>query len=265
MLTVLTIGGSDPTGGAGVQADLQVIASLGAHGSGVVAALTVQDTTRVFATSPVPADWVGRQLTHLLADVRVDAVKTGMLAGGPVVCAVAEAMAGCPDMPLVVDPVIRSTSGHELLDAEGIEALCRALLPRATLVMPNLDEAEVLGGCEARTAEQIRSCARAIGDLGPEAVLVKGGHLPGRPSDLLYTRGEVMEFVGERIDLANQVHGTGCALSAAAAVLLARGEDIRGAVEGARAYVAAGLRHAVAIGRGSLVIDYTRAASEVTG
>ncbi len=265
MLTVLTIGGSDPTGGAGVQADLQVIASLGAHGAGVIAALTVQDTTGVFATSPVPADWVRRQLRHLLADVRVDAVKTGMLATGPVVCAVAEAMAERPDLPLVVDPVTRSTSGHELLDAEGIEALRRVLLPRATLVMPNLDEAELLGGCEARTAEQMRDCAHAIWGLGPKAVLVKGGHLPGQPSDLLYTRGEVTEFMGERIDLASQVHGTGCALSTAAAVLLARGEDIRAAVEGARAYVAAGLRHAVAIGRGSLVIDYRRAAAEVTG
>ncbi len=263
MVTVLTIGGSDPTGGAGVQADLQTVASLGVHGAAVVAALTVQNTTRVYATHAVPPEWVRQQLTTVLADVSVDAVKTGMLATGPLVRTVAEVMTQWKDVPLVVDPIARSTSGHELIDEEGVEELRRSLLPRATLVTPNLEEAELLAACSARTAEEMRQCARAIADMGPQAVVVKGGHLRGQPGDVLYSDGQVTELSGERIRLEREVHGTGCAFSAAAAAFIAGGQGIAEAVERAKAYVTAGLRNAAEIGGGSLVIDYGRAARAV--
>lgn len=265
MVTVLTIGGSDPTGGAGVQADLQTMASLGAHGAAVVTALTVQDTVRVHGVRSLSAAWFRQQLTVLLADVRVDAAKTGMLATSANVRAVAETMSQWADVPLVVDPVIRSTSGHDLIDEEGVDELRRSLLPLATLVTPNLEEAERLAGRRARTVKEMRECARAIAELGPQAVLVKGGHLGGQLGDVLYAEGQVAELAVERVRLERQVHGTGCALSSAAAVFLASGHGIAQAVERARTYVAAGLRNAVEVGGGSLVIDHTRAASELIG
>ncbi len=263
MVTVLTIGGSDPTGGAGIQADLQTIASLGAHGAAVIAALTVQDTTRVHATRAVPAEWVARQLSCLLADVHVCAVKTGMLATAGVVGAVAEALSEGCQVPLVVDPLTRSTSGHELLDDEGVRELRSSLLPQAALVTPNLQEAEVLAGHEARTVEHMRECARIIADLGPGAVLVKGGHLEGDPTDVLYEDGLTTELRGTRVALRGQVHGTGCAFATVAAAFIGRGRSTLEAVGKAREYVVEGLRHPLAIGGGASVIDYARAAAEV--
>jgi hydroxymethylpyrimidine kinase/phosphomethylpyrimidine kinase len=263
VVTVLTIGGSDPTGGAGVQADLQTIASLNAHGAGVIAALTVQDTSRVHSTQALPADSVRQQLACLLADVRVHAVKTGMLATGDVVRAVAEVLRGLRHVPVVVDPVITSTSGHDLLDEEGVRELRRVLLPQAALVTPNLDEAQVLSGRQARTIDEMRECARTIADLGPGAVLVKGGHLEGEPTDVLYEAGVTTELPGERVRLPGEVHGTGCAFSAALGVFMARGHAVGEAARKAKSYVAAALRNPVALGRGAWVIDYGRAAAEI--
>jgi len=263
VVTVLSIGGSDPTGGAGIQADLQTMASLGAHGAAVITALTAQDTSRVHATRAVSAEWVARQLSCLLGDVHVCAVKTGMLATASVVGAVAEALSQGCRVPLVVDPLLRSTSGHELLDEEGVRELRRSLLPHAALVTPNLQEAALLAGHEARTVEHMRECARIISDLGPRAVLVKGGHLEGDPTDVLYEAGLTTELPGKRLSLPREVHGTGCAFATVAAVFLGRGRSTLEAVSKAREYVAAGLRHSLAVGGGASVIHYARAAAEV--
>lgn len=262
LVTVLTIGGSDPTGGAGIQADLQTIASLRAHGCAVPSALTVQDTNQVRTTSPVAGECVRQQLSCLLADVRVDAAKTSMLGTGSVVAAVAEILSEYPDVPLIVDPVIRSTSGRSLLDEAGVRELRRRLLPQASLVTPNLAEAELLTGNEVRSVEQMRDTARMIAETGAAAVIVKGGHLLGQPVDVLYADGQMTELAGERIAVGREVHGTGCAFSAASAVFTARGHPMHEAVGKAKEYVAAGLRNAVSIGRGALVIDYLKAASE---
>jgi hydroxymethylpyrimidine/phosphomethylpyrimidine kinase len=261
VLTVLTIGGSDPTGGAGLQADLQTVASLGAHGAAAVTAVTVQDTSRVYATHGVPADWVAEQLARLLADVRVHAAKTGMLATGAIVRVVAEVLSEHGDVPVVVDPVIRSTSGHMLLDEDGVRELRQRLLPRAWLVTPNLMEAALLTGQEVRSVQQMAECARTIAEMGAGAVVVKGGHSRGEPVDVLYADGEATEIPGQRVPGVREVHGTGCAFSAAAAVFAARGHDTLATARMAKAYVAAGLRNAVAVGGGARVIDHQRAAA----
>ncbi len=263
MLTVLTIAGSDPSGGAGVQADLQVLASLGLHGAAAVTALTVQDTSAVHGVWECPAEWVRRQVEVVLDDLRVGAIKVGMLGSAAVVRAVADALRRHHGSPIVVDPVLRAGSGAELLPHAGLTALKEELLPLAILVTPNLAEAEALWGQQVRTVEEMREAARAISLLGPQAVLVKGGHLPGEPVDVLYANGKLVALAGERVRVERRVHGTGCALSTAAAAFLAQGDDVLRAVTKAKAYVAAGLRKARAVGGGALLLGYAEAGKAV--
>jgi len=262
-VTVLTIAGSDPSGGAGIQADLQVFASLGAHGAAAVTALTVQDTRGVQEVWECPAGWVRKQVAAVLEDLPVGAVKIGMLAGPEVVLAVTSVLAAHRGPPVVLDPVRTAGSGAELLNEAGLTALRESLLPLAHLVTPNLAEAEALAGRRVRTIEEMRAAARAIAALGPAAVLVKGGHLGGAPVDVLFADGEWVELPGERVALDRRVHGTGCAFSAAAAVFLANGSPLVEAVSGAKRYVTAGLRAARAVGHGALVIDYRAAGAAV--
>ncbi len=261
MVTVLSIAGSDPSGGAGIQADLQVFASLGAHGAAAVTALTVQDTEGVRAVWECPAEWVAQQAAAVLDDLDVAAIKVGMLAGPGIAGAVASVLAEHGGVPVVVDPVWRAGSGAELLSKAGVVALRERVLPLTHLLTPNLAEAEWLSGRPVRTVEEMKTAARAIAKLGPAAVLVKGGHLPGEPVDVLCEGGECAEVMGERVLLERRVHGTGCALSAATAVFLAEGDRTPEAVRKAKAYVAAGRRVARAVGHGARVIDY-RAAGE---
>jgi hydroxymethylpyrimidine/phosphomethylpyrimidine kinase len=245
MPTILTIAGSDPTGGAGVQADLQVICSLGCHGAGAITSITAQDTGGVRAAHHLPAEWVREQLECLLADVEVAAIKTGMLGTAETVEAVAEVLRRS-DAPLVVDPVLRSTSGLALLDEGGVEVLRQTLLPQATLVTPNLAEAGVLTGMEADSVEDMRECAGALTDLGAMCV-----------------EGRVYELHGRRIGAGREIHGTGCALAAAAAAFLAQGGSVLRAAEQAKAYVAAGIEASQAIGGNAAVLGYGAAARAV--
>ena len=262
MRTVLTIAGSDPTGGAGVQADLQVFASLGCHGTAVITSVTVQDTRGVHATHHLPPECVRDQLVCLLDDVRVDAAKTGMLGAATTVEAIAQVLETYPGAPLVVDPVLRSTSGRPLLNDAGLAVLRQRLVPRATLVTPNLDEAELLAGMEVRSLPQMRECARRLTDLGAKAALVKGGHLPGDPVDVLCLAEQCYDLPGPRL-AGRPVHGTGCAFAGAAAVFLAEGHPTLQAVEQAKAYVTGGIAAAHAIGSGSAVLDYAAAAKSL--
>jgi hydroxymethylpyrimidine/phosphomethylpyrimidine kinase len=183
-----------------------------------------------------------------------------MLGTAEVASAVTEALTRCAGVPIVVDPVWRAGSGAELLSEAGLAALKVGLLPLAALVTPNLAEAEMLSGRQVCTIGDMREAARAIALLGPKAVLVKGGHLPGEPVDVLLADGEIIELGAERVPLPRRVHGTGCALSTAAAVFLAGGDDVVRAVRKAKAYVAAGVRHARVVGRGALVLDFGAAA-----
>lgn len=254
---LLTIAGSDPSGGAGIQADLKVFSAHGAHGMAAVAALTVQDTRGVAATLDLPPEFVAAEVRTLLADIGCDAAKTGMLGSSAVVEAVAAVLREHPVPRLVVDPVLASTSGRRLLAEDGEEALRRALLPLAAVVTPNLAEASRLAGFEVASREAMREAARAIAALGPRAVLVKGGHLPGaQVVDVLYDADSRSydEVASPRIETPH-THGTGCVLSAAIACRLARGEPVARAARGAQAYVRAAIRAAVPIGHGRGSVD----------
>jgi hydroxymethylpyrimidine/phosphomethylpyrimidine kinase len=256
----LTVAGSDPSGGAGVQADLKTFSALGAYGTAVLTALTAQNTRGVTGVHPVPAPFVGEQVATLLADVTVHATKTGMLGTAAVVREVAAALAGRAAGPVVVDPVMVATSGDRLVDDDAVAAVRTDLLPVADLVTPNVPEAAaLLGVAPATTVDELTGQARALLDLGPRAVLLKGGHLGGDVSvDVLVTAAGVVETVRPRI-ATRATHGTGCTLSSAIAALVARRlaatpdaePDWLPAVEGARDYLQAALAGGEALGIGS--------------
>jgi len=220
---VLTIAGSDPSGGAGIQADLKTFSALGAYGTSVITALTAQNTTGVTGIQLIPATFVTDQLETLVSDVRIDAIKIGMLSTHEVADAVAEFLRGHPHDVVVLDPVMVATSGDRLLSKEAVEAI-RRLLPLAGLVTPNVDEAADLLGAEPATdVEGLLEQARAIIALGAQRVLVKGGHLTDQPAAIDVYVGDGVEQVLSvpRIGTTN-THGTGCTLSSAIAALRAR-------------------------------------------
>lgn len=261
----LSIAGSDPTGGAGLQLDLQVFRTLGVHGAGVVTALTVQDTARVHQVLPVLASTVRDQLRTLLADVRPAALKLGMLATEAVLGAVVEGLGGldvprATRPPLVIDPVLRSTSGAILLERDAWSGL-RALIGACDLVTPNLPEAQALTERDVSTRAGTEAAARHLVEtLGARAALVTGGHAEGRPDDCLALGGKggahVRWLEGERIG-GSPVHGTGCALSAAVTAELALGRGLEDAVHRARQFVRRALRGAVAPGHGARLLGFS--------
>jgi hydroxymethylpyrimidine/phosphomethylpyrimidine kinase len=256
VLTIaLSIAGSDPSGGAGLQADLKTFAAWSVYGTAVVTALTAQNTRGVRAIHPVPAAFVRAQIDVLLDDVTVHAVKTGMLPDGPVVEAVADGLARRPTRPLVVDPVLVSTSGDALADVSTLDALRRVLLPRASLVTPNLAEAEALTGTPVRTRADMAAAARALVGMGAHAALVTGGHLGGSAWDVLFADGQFVEFDAPRVTDVS-THGTGCTLSAAITAALARGEPLPHAIGRAKRYVSRGLARALAVGGGLHSLDH---------
>ncbi len=226
----LTVAGSDSSAGAGIQADLKTFAALATYGASVITAVTAQNTRGVAAVHAVPADVVAAQLTAVLDDLPVAAVKTGMLLRGEIIQVVAEALRRSPRLPLVVDPVMVAASGDALLEPEAVEALVEELLPLATVVTPNLPEARRLAG---RADLGPRDLAARLADLGARAVLLKGGHATEGPEvvDLLWEEGTVTTFRRPRVR-TESTHGTGCTLSAALAAGLARGAS---RVEGSRA------------------------------
>ena len=253
MFTALTIAGSDPSGGAGIQGDLKTFHAHGVYGMAVVTALTAQNTTGVAAVHDVPPEFVERQLAMVLDDIPVNAAKTGMVSVVPTIEAIAGVLSRRRLPRLVVDPVMVATSGDALLADGAVEALVRRLLPLASLVTPNVPEAERLCGFPIRSVDDMRRAARA---LDVPAALVKGGHLDGdEVVDVLRDGAEIVEFRGARI-ATRHTHGTGCALSAGIAAQLARGAPLREAVARARAFVRRGLEHAIALGRGRGPLDH---------
>lgn len=254
----LSVAGIDPSGGAGIYADLKAFSALGAYGTGVVAALTAQNTCAVTGVHGVPPAFVRLQLDTLFADVQIDAAKIGMLGTAPIAMAVAEGLAGplgSGALPhLVVDPVMVAKSGDSLLDRDATGALVEAVLPLATVITPNLPEAGVLLDSRPpetlaemrRFAERLR---RLLRDDGRRWVLVKGGHLPGDAVDLLHDGDRMIELPAPRIDTKN-THGTGCTLSAAIAALLPQSADVPEAVRRAKAWLTEAIRQAGALNVG---------------
>lgn len=259
MFVALSIAGSDPTGGAGLQADLQVFRSLGVHGTAVPTALTVQDTSRVHQVLPVFPTIVLRQIRTLIADLPPAAIKLGMLATDDVARQVARALETAPAVPLVVDPVLDASDGSALLERRAIPVL-EQLIGRATLVTPNLPEASTLTGCDVSTREGVEAAGCAlVSGLGARAALVKGGHRDGAPDDLLVLRDggsqQLHWLEGERVD-AGPVHGTGCALSAAITAHLARGDELEHAVDRGRRFVARALAASAEAGARSRLLRF---------
>jgi hydroxymethylpyrimidine/phosphomethylpyrimidine kinase len=241
---VLTIAGSDSGGGAGIQADLKTFSALGCYGMSVITALTAQNTRAVTGIFPIPAEFVKAQIDAVMGDIGADAVKIGMLHSAELIAAVAEALKRYGVQKIVVDPVMVSKSGDHLLQTEAVDALRTMLLPLATVLTPNLPEASVLLGRKVDTASEMEAAACDLAALGPQAILLKGGHLEGTQSpDLLYRADTqvALTFEAERIDTPNS-HGTGCTLSSAIAAGLARGLEVEEAVRQGKVYISEALR-----------------------
>src|SRR5215472_539422 len=256
---VLAIAGSDSGGGAGIQADLKTMLALGVHGMTVVTAVTAQNSLGVQGYWPLPQEAVRAQIVSVLGDIGAQAIKTGMLASPEIVEAVAHSLAEV-DAPLVVDPVAVSKHGDSLLSAGALNALKSRLLPLATIVTPNLLEAELLTETPISDEADMLAAAEHIAALGPRWVLVKGGHLAGNPVDLLYgptsdSGRSVLRYPGRRVASAH-THGTGCTLASAIASYLAMGMDMAHAVESAKEYVTGAIEGGFPLGAGIGPVDH---------
>lgn len=248
----LSIAGSDPSGGAGIQADLKTFSALGVYGMAVATALTAQNTRGVTGIHVVPPDFVAEQIRSVFADIRVGAVKIGMTANAAIAGAVADVLARHADMPVVLDPVMIAKGGAPLLTDDAVTVLKTRLLPLATVVTPNLPEAAaLLGEPEARDRDEMAGQALRLVGLGANMALVKGGHLPGNDSpDVLASAAGLTWFEAPRVATRN-THGTGCTLSSAIAAELAKGASPEEAVAVAKTYVAGAIDAADALNVGS--------------
>jgi hydroxymethylpyrimidine/phosphomethylpyrimidine kinase len=250
MRIVLTIAGSDSSGGAGIQADLKTLAAHGVYGLSAITAVTAQNTQGVIASAPVPPGLVAAQIEAVAADFSVDATKIGMLATSAIAEEVAEAVARLGLKNVVLDPVLAATTGERLLDEAGLAVLRARLLPLASVVTPNIREAEALTGQSIRSIADSRRAAEQLRILGARAVIITGGHLAGPPTDLVYEAGTFTELAGERLDVRH-THGTGCTFSSALAARLALGDTLVTAARAAKAYVVLAIRRAPGLGHGS--------------
>lgn len=249
MKRILTVAGSDSGGGAGIQADLKAITVLGGYGMSVITALTAQNTVGVQGVHAVPVAFIEQQLDSVLSDIGADAAKTGMLATPEIVEVVADGIKRYEVNPLVLDPVMVAKSGDPLLAEDARETLKKVLLPLAFVVTPNLPEAEVLCGRRVKHLNDMYEAAKRIYDLGPENVVIKGGHLGDRAVDLLFDGVSFDTFDAPRLNQRN-THGTGCTFSAALATLLAEGHQITEAVEKAKQFITRAIAAGLDIGSG---------------
>ena len=251
MRTALTIAGSDSGGGAGIQADLKTFAAHGVHGVCAVTAVTAQNTLGISTIHVVPANVVAAQIESVVGDIGVAAVKTGMLVNRETVETVASCLRTLALPFVVVDPVMESSSGTRLLEVDAVATLVNDLLPIACCVTPNREEAERLSGCPVRSEEDVRRAARRIFDLGPDAVVITGGHFDGTTVvDVLFDGEEFVTLEGPRLQ-ASTTHGTGCTFSSALAALLAKGTALGEAVRRAKEYVHLAIERGVDIGSGN--------------
>lgn len=250
----LTIAGSDPSGGAGIQADLKTFHQFGVYGTSVLTLVTVQNTLQVSAVKPLPASIVLAQLMAVLQDLPPKAAKTGALGSREVVEVLAERAAEFT-FPLVVDPVMMSKHGKPMLEEKARATLVRRLLPCAFLVTPNLEEAGAITGRKVEGLAAVEDAAKAIADMGPQAVLVKGGHLENEATDVLCHQSRIYTFTARRIR-TQHTHGTGCTYSAAITALLAKGVELVEAVERAKRFITRAIETSPGLGRGSGPVNH---------
>lgn len=254
----MTVAGSDSGGGAGIQADLKTFAAFGVYGTSAITAVTAQNTRTVLAVAEVPEEVIALQIDGVLEDIGADAVKTGMLSSASITRTVADRLEAWGIERLVVDPVMVAKSGHPLLHERAVSALKEHLLPLAFIVTPNVPEAEILAGVTIDSAERAREAARIIAALGPRYVIVKGGHLPGDATDLVFDGVDFTEYSAERIDSRN-THGTGCSFSAAIAALLAWDVPPLEAIAQAKRWLTEAIRRSYAIGDGHSPVNHFHA------
>jgi hydroxymethylpyrimidine/phosphomethylpyrimidine kinase len=257
---ILVIAGSDSGGGAGIQADIKTITALGGYAMTAVTALTAQNTVGVFGILPVAPDFVALQIEKVLDDLGADCLKTGMLHDAAIIATVAECHARlAPRTPLVVDPVMVATSGAALIDPGAIDALTRHLISRASVVTPNIPEAELLVGFSIQGLDDMRRAADHLLRLGAKAAVVKGGHLTGDRLYDLIVDGRTSHVIEAQRLATRSTHGTGCTFAAAIATGLAQGLGLFPAVDRAHAYVQAAIRSAPGYGRGHGPLDHGHA------
>jgi hydroxymethylpyrimidine/phosphomethylpyrimidine kinase len=258
MRAALTIAGSDSSAGAGIQGDLKTFAALGVYGTSVITAVTSQNTSGVDGVFLMPTETVRSQIVSVIQDIPLLAVKTGMLGTAEIVLVVAETIGRVQRPNLVVDPVITAGSAgrRTLLAPEAVSMLKTRLLPVASVVTPNAAEAGTLSGIHVESLQTAREAAKRILDLGPGAVVVKGGHIAGNEAvDLLYDGRTFTEFSAPR-STTGLVHGTGCAFASALAAGLALGDDVPGAVQRAKTYVTGAIEHSLPLGHGARLLDH---------
>ncbi|MGB4215790.1 MAG: bifunctional hydroxymethylpyrimidine kinase/phosphomethylpyrimidine kinase [Thermacetogeniaceae bacterium] len=249
MKILLTIAGSDSSGGAGIQADLKTFSALGTYGMSVITAVTAQNTMGVKSVRELDREIIEDQINCLFEDIHIDAVKVGMVASREIIDVIGETLSRWQPPHVVIDPVMVSKSGCHLLRPEAKEELINVLLPLADVVTPNIPEAEAITGEKITDIEQMEKAALEICALGAKNVVIKGGHLDGDPVDVLYANGRFYHFKGNRVHTKN-THGTGCTFSSAIAAYLARGYDVYEAVKRAKDYITGAIEQAQDIGHG---------------
>lgn len=262
---VLVIAGSDSGGGAGVQADLKTVTALGAFAATAITAVTVQDTNGVSGIHAIPPEIIAAQIRVVLKDLGADAIKTGMLASVPVIEIVMATLADCANtIPLVVDPVMVAKGGASLLERDAVNALIKNVLPKAILITPNLPEAEALTGRNINSAQSMREAVKHLRDLGPTAVLLKGGHLPGEDLIDIYSGPEgTQEWRSVRI-ATRHTHGTGCTLASAIATGFAQSMSAIDSISRARAFVRTAITTAPGLGQGHGPLNHAHTVRQFT-
>lgn len=255
MKTALTIAGSDSSGGAGIQADIKTMTANGVYATSAITALTAQNTTGVYGILESTPEFLANQLDCIFTDIFPDAVKTGMVSSTALIAVIADKLRQYGARNIVVDPVMVATSGARLISEEAVDALKETLLPLATLLTPNIPEAEVLSGMTISDPAGMEQAARAISEQYGCAVLCKGGHQISDADDLLWREGAGVWFRGRRIQNSN-THGTGCTLSSAIASNLAKGYDLDQSVRRAKAYISGALAATLDLGHGSGPMDH---------
>lgn len=249
MKKVLTIAGSDCSGGAGIQADLKTFSAHGVFGMSVIVSVVAENTSRVIDIQDITPEMIEKQIDAVFEDIEVDAVKVGMLSTPECMRAVAGKLRQYKPEHVVIDPVMYAKNGCPLMDPSAVDALIESILPLADVLTPNIPEAERITGMEIRSVKDMETAAQKIHDMGCRTVVVKGGHAIGNALDVLFDGKQMHHFETQRIDTKN-THGTGCTFSSAVASQLALGMDICKAVEKAKAYVTTAITHSLAIGKG---------------
>ena len=246
----MTIAGSDSGGGAGIQADLKTFAALSVFGTSAITTITAQNTVAVTNVLEMPTSLIEDQIDAIVADIGTDAVKTGMLSSHAIIETVAERLSHHGLTTVVIDPVMVATSGNRLLREDAVDAMRSVLVPMATVVTPNSREAQVLTGLEVNSVDDLKTAAKMlVNKLGAQNAVVKGGHLEGPATDVLYDGSEFFTYTSERVDTTS-THGTGCTLASAIAAGLAKGLSVRDSVGEAKAYVTAAIRTSFPVGHG---------------